>query len=260
MTKMRLQFPLQDESFIVHQECIDAMRTENFSAKQTTIFLFPWMAAILIMLILTILGTVKGQATVSYGDHFPPNADSLSWFLDTLEGTAWHFEDGKWANRVLPGTTKIDACLGVVFISNKKSPRASLQFEEGTGKQLNWVRGYRCVDDVRLQWEDFEKYIFIAVSQDGDTLTYLNLRCKDFWPDTIPQILSTGVGFSAPRWQESYPLRSCDGLHTWGFLGSNGQWLIEPKFDGRFRFENGVADVVYYGQKRKINEKGEFVE
>jgi hypothetical protein len=41
---------------------------------------------------------------------------------------------------------------------------------------------------------------------------------------------------------------------------SNGQWLIEPKFDQPFRFQNGFAEVIYYGQRRKINEKGEFVE
>ncbi len=48
---------------------------------------------------------------------------------------------------------------------------------------------------------------------------------------------------------------------------TNTKWLIEPKFDAPFHFENGTADVLYYGQRRKINEnlqiseaKGEFVE
>ncbi len=49
-------------------------------------------------------------------------------------------------------------------------------------------------------------------------------------------------------------------MRTWGMLGTNGQWLIEPKFDAPFGFQNGFADVIYYGQKRRINEKGEFVE
>jgi hypothetical protein len=43
-------------------------------------------------------------------------------------------------------------------------------------------------------------------------------------------------------------------------IGNRGYWLIEPKFDAPFHFENGIAEVLYYGQKRKINEKGEFVE
>ncbi|MBK9452327.1 MAG: hypothetical protein IPN95_23480 [Bacteroidetes bacterium] len=48
---------------------------------------------------------------------------------------------------------------------------------------------------------------------------------------------------------------------------TNTKWFIEPKFDAPFHFENGTADVLYYGQRRKINEnlqiseaKGEFVE
>lgn len=49
-------------------------------------------------------------------------------------------------------------------------------------------------------------------------------------------------------------------LHNWGMIGVNAQWLIEPKFDAPFHFKNGTAEVLYYGQKRKINEKGEFVE
>jgi hypothetical protein len=55
-------------------------------------------------------------------------------------------------------------------------------------------------------------------------------------------------------------LKDCRQLVNWGILGGNGQWLIEPKYDARFHFQNGIAEVLYYGQKRKINEKGEFVE
>ena len=51
-----------------------------------------------------------------------------------------------------------------------------------------------------------------------------------------------------------------EDTHGWGILGTNGRWLIEPIFDAPFHFQNGIAEILYYGQKRKINEKGEFVE
>ncbi len=51
-----------------------------------------------------------------------------------------------------------------------------------------------------------------------------------------------------------------DALKNWGMLSTDGEWLVEPKFDAPFRFQNGFADVLYYGEKRRINEKGEFVE
>jgi hypothetical protein len=49
-------------------------------------------------------------------------------------------------------------------------------------------------------------------------------------------------------------------LRAWGMLGENGKWLIEPTFDQPFRFQDGMAEVTYYGQRRKINESGEFVD
>jgi hypothetical protein len=42
-------------------------------------------------------------------------------------------------------------------------------------------------------------------------------------------------------------------------IDNHGQWLIEPKFDSPFHFQSGLAEVIHYGQKRKINEKGEFI-
>ncbi len=43
-------------------------------------------------------------------------------------------------------------------------------------------------------------------------------------------------------------------------LNTNWKRLKEPIYDAPFLFQNGIAEVIYYGQKRKINEKGEVVE
>ena len=74
-------------------------------------------------------------------------------------------------------------------------------------------------------------------------------------PDTVLGIKAYSLppNISIMNYQENQ-------LRNWGMLGVNGQWLIEPKFDQPFRFQDGFAEVLYYGEKRKINEKGEFVE
>jgi hypothetical protein len=74
-------------------------------------------------------------------------------------------------------------------------------------------------------------------------------------PDTVLGIKAYSLppNISIMNYQENQ-------LRNWGMLGVNGHWLIEPKFDQPFRFQNGFAEVIYYGQRRKINEKGEFVE
>jgi hypothetical protein len=42
-------------------------------------------------------------------------------------------------------------------------------------------------------------------------------------------------------------------------LETNPKYIVYSKYDGPFHFQNGIAEVKYYGQKRKINEKGELV-
>ncbi len=49
-------------------------------------------------------------------------------------------------------------------------------------------------------------------------------------------------------------------LSNWGMIDSLGNWAIAPQFDAPFIFRDGTADVMINGEKRKINEKGEFVE
>ena len=77
-----------------------------------------------------------------------------------------------------------------------------------------------------------------------------------------PLIVNDMEAFCLPQLAPNF--YQCTGLkpdyQNWGMLGTNGQWIIAPQYDDPFTFENGIANVRYYGQKRKINEKGEFVE
>jgi hypothetical protein len=74
--------------------------------------------------------------------------------------------------------------------------------------------------------------------------------------------LGTQTGFCLPQVTDDiyWHTGTWSDLRTWGFLSVQGEWLIEPKFDEPFYFVDGIAEVVYYGQKREINEEGEFVQ
>ena len=75
------------------------------------------------------------------------------------------------------------------------------------------------------------------------------LRGKDVLcvPQYVDGILKGGVHQNEAR-------------KNWGMLSTDGEWLIEPIYDAPFVFQDGIAEVIYYGEKRKINEQGEFVE
>ena len=45
----------------------------------------------------------------------------------------------------------------------------------------------------------------------------------------------------------------------WGFIGPDGDWLIEPKFEGGTSFKNGFARMKKNGKWGLINKSGEWV-
>ena len=75
------------------------------------------------------------------------------------------------------------------------------------------------------------------------------------------QIVQSRESYCAPEYipKFQHPGKD-DPYRNWGMLSVDAQWIVAPIFDGPFHFKNGIAEVLYYGQKRKINEKGEFVE
>lgn len=103
--------------------------------------------------------------------------------------------------------------------------------------------------------------------ENGRDLNNLELRYSDqtvmndsYLLDSIQGMRAVCLPEPIDKKGQHHSFFSWQDCRNWGMIGLNGKWLIEPKFDEPFHFENGIADVRYYGQKRKINEKGEFVE
>ncbi len=118
-------------------------------------------------------------------------------------------------------------------------------------------KSYFCGDSMIGFWI-YNTVTFISFK--NDTISFMESTgqnpCIPFKPHTV----QGQQAFCVSRYDTQRRRITCHELHEWGMLGSNGQWLIEPKFDQPFRFQNGFAEVIYYSKRRKINEKGEFVE
>jgi hypothetical protein len=90
---------------------------------------------------------------------------------------------------------------------------------------------------------------------------YLTAALPKHSPQWTPITIQGIQSYCLPRYAPRFEVYSDKvQFRDWGILSIDGDWLVEPKFDAPFRFQNGFAEVIYYGQKRKINEKGEFVE
>ncbi len=195
----------------------------------------------------------KGQVRYCRKADLPEPTQNAGWFLDTLKQKVWFFPLGadKWQSLDLKDYQPFETCGNILILS---------KFDGG--------QVYLCKD-------------FYGQISSGDSI-YCGKSVMTFFSKRDVQI--SGIppqGTIAKRMllpNAPIPLETVNGrqgyclysaysyfsileevqIRTWGFIDrENGEWVIEPKFDAPFSFQNGVAEVVYYGQKFKINEKGE---
>jgi hypothetical protein len=198
-----------------------------------------------------------GQIHLSAGNELPKVAYKNDWFWDVMANEIWHYKESGWKLFTDDPCTKAEVCGPYIF----------LQFNIGTNEVLTaeglWasyfvpdLRHYECFDSLML-WEGNWKTYYLDMQ--GTVLGWIdNYYCNYPKLDTA----QGQGGFSVPQLvlDTTFQPMNCDQLKNWGFVGKGGHWLIDPIYDAPFLFENGTAEVLYYGQKRKINEKGEFVE
>ena len=80
-------------------------------------------------------------------------------------------------------------------------------------------------------------------------------NCK-IYTDT----LQGDLVYCFPRYAQGLEKYNCAQLRNWGMMDANGKWVIEPKFDRPFNFQNGKAEVKEKGIYRWIDENGETME
>jgi hypothetical protein len=205
---------------------------------------------------------VSGQLKVHEGNSLPKKAHEGAWYRNPEKpGEVWTYTQCRWVKLLAGDGRPPFEQQGLIWIPIKEHHTLATK----TGRLI--------IADASLVTNNGLVFLgiasgdhFFAINGKGDTLSYFKFTYQTHhhgslhdpgWTrvrlgndhfDVLPQFVPSTEDFLMKR------------LRNWGMLAADGKWVIEPRFDGPFRFQNGFAAVLYYGQKRKINEKGEFVE
>jgi hypothetical protein len=198
----------------------------------------------------------QAQITLTQGKKLPAIGGENEWFLNTKDLHIWHVWKGKWSMFRLSRCTNATVCHQFLLLH---FDYGTMDLVRASGRQAkpNFAKRfqYQCYDSLSTM--EFGT-TFVLFDHLGNTLAEIDM--KDC-PNQQMVNFQGKAAFCVPQYI-SLPdteMFACTELKDWGLLGTKGRWLIEPRFDIPFRFENGIAEVVYYGEKRRINEKGEFV-
>jgi hypothetical protein len=226
---------------------------------------------VIVFLIAALPFWVWAQVTVYKGTQRPDNPSEGTIFLHTTREYIEVFEKGKWVDKWRGSFKDVIVCGDLVAINGtlKYSNGNGIDYggnyfvvSSSMGKQVDVCDEIYCGErilgmrrrsqglifvDNQPNLDTYQRRLTAAFSQNGIT----------FQLDTVQDMVAVSAPSFAPKFSE---FQHSDKFTNWGVLGTNGQWLIPPQYDEPIHFKNGVADVVYYGQKRKINEKGEFIQ
>jgi hypothetical protein len=188
----------------------------------------------------------------------PPSLEPevQAYYWDTLNAAGWMWEGDGWEGFANAGTIKnMTFCRERLHIVTSGKHFISMP----RGGVTDVYRFY-CGDSIWIQWESDD---ILAYDFQNNTLGLVFEVDDCAGGDAMfePQVIQGMEAFClADLGDRPIDRIYCDDLHSWGMLGTNGKWLIPPKFDAPFRFQDGFAEVLYYGKRRKINVLGEFVE
>ncbi len=200
--------------------------------------------------------SVGAQIRYSKKADLPAPEPNVDWFLDTLKHKVWYYPGGgeKWESLNLFDFQPFETCGNILILP--KMDGSEIYLSKSFFSPFSYGDSLFCGQSVVTFFSKKEIQI-IAIPPQG-------IIAKRLLLPNAPLQLETLNG------RKGYCLYSCYGhfsimeqsdIRTWGIIDrENGQWLIQPIYDEPFHFKNGIAEVGYYGQKRKINEQGEFVE
>lgn len=200
------------------------------------------------MLVLPLI--MIGQVNIHYGSSFPTDPAPHTWHFNPQSHALWTFEHGKWEAYKGDAPDSAYACGPLIIFHS-----SMLEFAINGLQDIHlYVDQKYCADSMALVVSGSYAYTFDPT---GEWIGSRYVLPK--WP-ILPPITIQGMdAFSVQRAVPVLLKNRIDGEHLWGVFGSNGQWLIEPVYSDPITFKNGVAKVTYYGERRKINEYGEFL-
>lgn len=203
------------------------------------------------------------QPTVLRGDTFPQDPAEMTWFFDTGERVASRFEGGKWQTVRALLLDSIYPCGGGVVMASRNfyEIRFRQLFLSSTPpREYYSFRRPTCGDSIAILYpcDDMhpDNTCVAVLDPRGSALAKLHARTV-----LRPHKLDGVDAYCVPQYvRDVFEASGKVTTYTWGMLGVDGRWLIAPVFDEAFTFRGGVAEVVYRGFRRKINERGEFVQ
>ncbi len=210
----------------------------------------------LLLIFFMLHGWIFAQITVFEGAEFPDHPQENDWFRSQVSQIMWHHTGGEWNQYWRKPCLRYETWHSVLFMEFPLRMHHGV-FADGTPLPMNIpLDSKQYVDSLMIIKSDGNEFY---LNTRGRVVAYFDpSQCNGGAIDTVAGIQSFCVPQAIAN--SSFQGYDCEYFRTWGMLGVNGQWLIPPKFDVPFGFQYGFAEVYFYGQKRKINEKGEFVE
>lgn len=208
------------------------------------------------VLVLAIIGFhihAAAQQMVDSGIDFPKNPVDRQWFLNNETHDLHQFHAGQWQVKKHE-VRAVAQCHGFVIVKYLSNQTAGLNIIGGEEFAL---KQHFCGDSIVVLWSNGWSNIYsadrhlLAINQGADCQISRNIQ----------QVQGMRAFCIAPLYERIPGVQiNCKEVAAWGILGENGKWLVPAEFDTPFEFHEGVAEVLHYGKKRKINEKGEFLE
>ena len=219
----------------------------------------------ILFFVFVVLAPIQAQIHL-HTSKFPSNPAPDDWYSDPKRHDLWRW-DGKWI-LVKEYAYQVHACHG--FITCVLQGKLTVLNRQG--KETMYPERFFCGDSVFLAYtvlsvEAYKPVVghrlmsdipgLVFYDQQGDSiLGYFNVSA-DIQQYEIQKM--TAWCLPDPQYDAGYARLPYPEIHFWGVFGENGKWLIQPIYDAPFHFKNGIAEVIYYGQKRKINENGEAI-
>ncbi|MFN8397215.1 MAG: WG repeat-containing protein [Bacteroidia bacterium] len=202
------------------------------------------------------------EKTITSGTGEPQSHSPwYDFYLDTQHHRAYSHQPGMhgdpyWSLITDDDVLTLDVCNEMVICFDGDGYHAF-----GNSYALGFMsyKGYRCADSLVWLWN---REIVRVLDSGGNELNEMfgekSLGCIS--KGSVADTVGGKLVFCVLSNKLSRYAGPCEDLRAWGMMGLDLQWVIEPKYDEPFNFYNGVAEVVLYGKRLRIDEKGERVE
>lgn len=196
----------------------------------------------------------SAQVQIARGSSKPGTKVKAAWYFDANHHIAWANDGLEWQDLGIVNVREMYAAGNIVVIRSELGYSLLSNIAE-----YLWAAPHiRVTDSLVLAWDSMTTHIYTILGGQYHPEHGFKAAC---WPvDGRPDTVLGKEGFCLPDFNQANDSVLCNDLRLYGIFGLNGHWLIPPRYDAPFTFQQGVADVILAGQHRKINELGEFVE